>query len=143
MRKLLIAMGALTLLLGCTAQASIPTAKNTAPQSQASAQTQFNFPKAQCGDQPTGGNDTWYPVWVDGGNLETIHRNFCADAISTLQESYSSSSSPTYTTPTYTTSTLSTSGGSCDSPDELDSRGHRCSGRAASVRSGGRGRGRR
>jgi hypothetical protein len=81
MRKLLIALGALTLLAGCTAQASIPNAKNAAPQSQA-----FNFPKASCGDKPTGGNDTWYPVFVDGGNLETIHRNFCADAISTVRK---------------------------------------------------------
>ena len=79
MRKLLIALGALTLLAGCTAQALIPCAKNAAPQSQA-----FNFPKASCGDKLTGGNDTCYPVFVDGGNLETIHRNFCADSITTV-----------------------------------------------------------
>ena len=70
-----------TLLAGCTAQALIPCAKNAAPQSQA-----FNFPKASCGDKPTGGNDTWYPVFVDGGSLETIHRNFCADTITTVRK---------------------------------------------------------
>jgi hypothetical protein len=35
MRKLLIAMGALTVLAGCTTQSSIPTAKNAAAQAQA------------------------------------------------------------------------------------------------------------
>jgi hypothetical protein len=80
MRKLLIAMSALTLLAGCTAQASIPAAKKAA------LQTQFNFPKASCGDKPTGGNDTWYPVFVDRGSLETIRHNFCADAVSTVRK---------------------------------------------------------
>jgi len=257
---------------------SSPVASGALP-----TQSQFNFPKATCGDKSTGANDTWYPVFVDRGDLETIRRNFCADATSTVRkdskveavqvasfisrdralefaqavggdvgqptypdvaspspqrqtetansasvssseailtasdsdsqinlhdtpsltgkdlgygvvgdrvqiieqttsdgytwhrvrfphsgavgwirgdfvevvsaslpsqpssESYSSSSSSTYTTPTYipptyTTSTVSTSGGSCNSPDDLDSRGHRCGGRAAtaSVRSGGR-----
>ncbi len=46
----------------------------------------FNFPKASCGGKPTGENDTWYPVFVDGGNLETIRRNFCADAVATVRK---------------------------------------------------------
>jgi len=49
-------------------------------------QSQFNFPKATCGDKPSGEKDTWYPVFVDGGDLETIRRNFCADATSTVRK---------------------------------------------------------
>ena len=49
-------------------------------------QSQFNFPKATCGDKPSGGKDTWYPVFVDRGDLETIRRNFCADAASTVRK---------------------------------------------------------
>lgn len=286
MRKLLIAVGGLTVLAGCTSQASVvptpsPVANSTtkAPvvsQKQPSGSSftsspvafkTFNFPKATCGDKPSGEKDTWYPVFVDRGDLETIRRNFCADATSTVrkdsqvqsvqlasfisrdraslfakavggdigqpnypdvassspqlqaggstslgsneavlaandpdlqinlrdtpsltgkdlgygvvgdrvqiidqittdgytwhkvrfprsgaigwirgdfvsvvsasqtsqpsEESYSSSS-------TYTTSTVATSGGSCNSPDDLDSRGHRCGGRASGVRASSR-----
>lgn len=53
---------------------------------QPSSSSSFNFPKASCGDKPTGGNDTWYPVFVDGGDLETIRSQFCADAVSTVRE---------------------------------------------------------
>jgi hypothetical protein len=314
MRKLIIALGALTVLAGCSSQTSVapapkqitesmPQPSVTAPQRtsqtakevtlkttpvatkpalKSQASSQFNFPQASCGDKSSEGNAVWYPVFVDRGNLETIRRNFCADAVSTVREDskipsvqlasfinrnialefakavggdvgqptspkavapspepqaksvvakttssdsvafdeatltasdsnsqinlrdtpsetgkrlgyglvgdrvevlkqttfdsytwyrvrfpssgavgwirgdfvevasasqtsqpssepYSSSSSPTYTTPTYTSTTTS-SGGNCNSPDDVDSRGHRCGGRAASVRAGGRGR---
>jgi hypothetical protein len=46
----------------------------------------FRFPKASCGDKPTGGDDTWYPVFVDGGDLESIRTNYCADAIATTRK---------------------------------------------------------
>jgi hypothetical protein len=46
----------------------------------------FNFPLTTCGDKPSGNNDTWYPVFVDGGNLDNIRSQFCADAISTIRE---------------------------------------------------------
>lgn len=46
----------------------------------------FNFPKASCGGKPTGGNDTWYPVFVDGGDLDTIRQQFCADAVATVRK---------------------------------------------------------
>jgi hypothetical protein len=55
---------------------------SVAPQNQ----SQFIFPKATCGDRPTGANNTWYPVFVDRGDLETIRRNFCADATSTVRK---------------------------------------------------------
>jgi hypothetical protein len=89
MRKLLIAVGALTLLAGCLAQAKNATTSTS--QSQASgtsnvSQNPFNFPKVTCGDKPTGDKDTWYPVFLDRGNLETIRRNFCADATSTVRK---------------------------------------------------------
>jgi hypothetical protein len=109
MRKLLIAVGALTMLAGCTSQASVvpkpspvansttkapvasqkPTPETAKPISFTSspvASKTFNFPKATCGDKPSGGKDTWYPVFVDRGDLETIRRNFCADAASTVRK---------------------------------------------------------
>ncbi|MBD2033908.1 hypothetical protein H6F76_02420 [Leptolyngbya sp. FACHB-321] len=49
-------------------------------------QSQFAFPKATCGDKSTSANDTWHPVFVDGGDLETLRRNFCADATSTVRK---------------------------------------------------------
>lgn len=53
---------------------------------QPSTSSSFNFPQASCGDKPTGADDTWYPVFVDGGDLETIRSRFCADAVSTVRE---------------------------------------------------------
>lgn len=44
------------------------------------------FPMQSCGDKPTGSNDTWYPVFVDGGNLEEIKRKYCADAYPKIRE---------------------------------------------------------
>jgi hypothetical protein len=109
MRKLLIAVGALTVLAGCTSQASVvptpsPVANSTTKAPVASQKSTpetakqisftsspvssktFNFPKAGCGDKPSGEKDTWYPVFVDGGDLETIRHNFCADATSTVRK---------------------------------------------------------
>lgn len=117
MRQLIIAISALTVLAGCTSQASVaptsspasqstaqarvaspqstpetakevsfssPAASKSSPKSQASSL--FNFPLASCGDKPSEGADAWYPVFVDGGDLETIRRNFCVDAVSTVRK---------------------------------------------------------
>ena len=46
----------------------------------------LNLPQTTCGDKPTGNNDTWYPVFIDGGNLDNIRRQFCEDAVSTIRE---------------------------------------------------------
>jgi hypothetical protein len=54
---------------------------------QSSTSSEFNFPKASCGDKPIKGENTWYPVFVDGGDLNTIRNQFCADAVSTVRES--------------------------------------------------------
>jgi hypothetical protein len=51
-----------------------------------STSNKFNFPKASCGDKPIEGENTWYPVFVDGGDLDTIRNQFCADAVSTVRE---------------------------------------------------------
>ncbi len=85
----MIIVGSIALIAGCTAQAK--NAKTSTSQAQASiaskvSQNSFNFPKATCGDKLTGDNDTWYPVFVDGGDLETLRHNFCADAKSTVRK---------------------------------------------------------
>ncbi|WP_199318567.1 hypothetical protein [Leptolyngbya sp. FACHB-541] len=46
----------------------------------------FNFPRSTCGDSSSGSDDTWYPVFVDSGNLESIRNSYCADAVATKRE---------------------------------------------------------
>jgi hypothetical protein len=63
------------------------------------------------------------------------------DFVNVVSASQPSSEPQTYSSSpdvTYPSTTTTSSGGNCNSPDDLDSRGHRCGGRAASVRSGGR-----
>jgi hypothetical protein len=88
--------------------------------------------------QTTTDGYTWHKVrfprsgavgWIRGDFVSVVSASQTSQP---SEESYSSSS--TYTNPTYITSTVATSSGSCNSPDDLDSRGHRCGGRASSVR---------
>lgn len=53
---------------------------------ESSISTKFNFPKASCGDKSIEGKNTWYPVFVDGGDLGTIRSQFCADAVATKRK---------------------------------------------------------
>jgi hypothetical protein len=46
----------------------------------------WNFPQTSCGDKPTGGSDTWYPVFIDKGSLSQIRKRYCADALATIRE---------------------------------------------------------
>jgi hypothetical protein len=90
------ATSALVLMIGgCSSKTAVPTSSTKALNSAASssssklspqAQAKFNFPKASCGDKFTAANDTWYPVFVDGGDLNTIHNQFCADAVATVRK---------------------------------------------------------
>jgi hypothetical protein len=50
------------------------------------ATNEFRFPQASCGDKPTGGDDTWYPVFIDGGNLSDIRSQYCVDAVSAIRQ---------------------------------------------------------
>lgn len=43
-------------------------------------------PQASCGDKPTGGDDSWYPVFINNGDLEDIRSNFCTDAVAVTRE---------------------------------------------------------
>ena len=87
MRKLAIILGSVALMAGCTTQAkNATTSTSQASVAPKGFQSQFNFPQATCGDKPTGDSDTWYPVFVDGGDLETLRRNFCADASFTVRK---------------------------------------------------------
>lgn len=71
----------------------------TAPQEPASLSTpstpspattvginKFNFPQDSCGDKLIGGNDTWYAVFIDGGDLSDIRNKYCADAVSIIRQ---------------------------------------------------------
>ncbi|PSB22924.1 hypothetical protein C7B61_16475 [filamentous cyanobacterium CCP1] len=46
---------------------------------------QFQFPQSTCGDSPSNGGDTWYPVFIDGADIEAVQQSFCADAVSTVR----------------------------------------------------------
>lgn len=45
-----------------------------------------DFPLPKCGDKPIGVDDVWYPVFIDGGNLDKVRRQYCADAVGTVRE---------------------------------------------------------
>jgi hypothetical protein len=50
-------------------------------------QSQFQFPQKTCGDRPSAqGQDTWYPVFINGGNLENVRSAYCADAIAAVRK---------------------------------------------------------
>ncbi|MBD3885399.1 SH3 domain-containing protein [Phormidium tenue FACHB-886] len=53
--------------------------------SPAATQT-FQFPQPSCGDKPTGGQDTWYPVFINGGDVGKLRTQFCADSITTTRQ---------------------------------------------------------
>jgi hypothetical protein len=46
----------------------------------------FRFPQSSCGDKSTGGDDSWYPVFVNGGDLEDIRGKFCSDAVAVTRK---------------------------------------------------------
>ena len=77
---------------------------------------------------------TWHKVrFSRSGAVGWIRGDFVS-ASKTNQPTYSSSSEVTSNAPTYYTPAVATSGGSCNSPEDLDSSGHRCGGRAAGMR---------
>jgi hypothetical protein len=83
MKRLITAAAATYALVltvgGCSSKTAVPTSSTKALNSTASssssklspqAQATVNFPKASCGDNSTAANDTWYPVFVDAGDLK-------------------------------------------------------------------------
>jgi len=50
-------------------------------------QSQFQFPQKTCGDKPSGrGDDIWYPVFLNEGDLKKIRTQYCTDAIATVRK---------------------------------------------------------
>jgi hypothetical protein len=45
----------------------------------------WKFPLATCGDRSS--NGTWWPVFINNGNLSTVRNKYCRDAISVTRES--------------------------------------------------------
>lgn len=48
----------------------------------------FNFPLSSCGDSPSGSNDRWHPVFVDGTRVAIIQGLYCKDAVSKEKSQY-------------------------------------------------------
>lgn len=46
----------------------------------------LKFPQATCGDNSSTSNKVWYPVFIDGGNLQNVQRQYCNDAIATTRK---------------------------------------------------------
>jgi hypothetical protein len=92
-------------------------------------------------DRMTSEGYDWFQVkFPRSGAVGWIRGDF-VNVVSASQPSQPSSEPETYSNSsdvTYPSTATTSSGGNCNSPDDLDSRGHRCGGRAASVRSGGR-----
>lgn len=63
-----------------------PYTPQPSPSETDAASAQFNFPLASCGDRSSEPSETWYSVFVDGGNVDDIRSRYCGDAISTTRE---------------------------------------------------------
>jgi len=48
----------------------------------------FDFPLDSCGDKPSGSEDRWYPVFIDGTWLADIQHQYCKNAISKEKSQY-------------------------------------------------------
>lgn len=48
--------------------------------------SEFQFPQNSCGDQSTGSNSTWYPVFINGGNLDEVKQKYCKNAINVTRQ---------------------------------------------------------
>jgi hypothetical protein len=46
----------------------------------------FSFPYTSCGDKPTGNEDAWHPVFIDGAGIEDVRAKYCADAVATKRK---------------------------------------------------------
>lgn len=55
-------------------------------ESKVNENSSFRFPQSSCGDKSTGGDDSWYPVFVNGGDLEDIRGKFCSDAVAVTRK---------------------------------------------------------
>jgi uncharacterized protein YgiM (DUF1202 family) len=60
-----------------------PVAK-TSPAA-ASASAEFTFPQAKCGEESSTPSTNWYPVFIDGAELEAIRSQYCGNAISEVR----------------------------------------------------------
>lgn len=58
---------------------------NSTPEANPNKSSSFRFPQSSCGDKPTGGDDTWYPVFIDGADLDNVRAIYCADAVTTTR----------------------------------------------------------
>jgi len=93
-------------------------------------------------EQTTGtDNDTWYKVhfpksdargWIHGKFVNVVSTNETSQPASETSDYSSETTSETSSYPIYSAS--SGSSGRCNSPDDIDSAGHRCGGRSASSR---------
>jgi uncharacterized protein YgiM (DUF1202 family) len=71
------------LLASCSAG---PEAQGQQPAAQTTASGDFTFPQATCGDEATSAlNQNWYPVFIDGADLDEIRSKYCGDAVNAVR----------------------------------------------------------
>lgn len=47
---------------------------------------EFAFPQINCGDQATSPSESWYPVYIDNGDIADIRSKYCKDAVSVIRD---------------------------------------------------------
>ncbi|HEY9639682.1 MAG TPA: SH3 domain-containing protein [Coleofasciculaceae cyanobacterium] len=51
-----------------------------------STSSEFSFPQTSCGDQASSPSETWYPVYIDKGDIAQIRSRYCKDAVSVIRD---------------------------------------------------------
>ncbi|NJR65872.1 MAG: SH3 domain-containing protein [Leptolyngbyaceae cyanobacterium CRU_2_3] len=51
-----------------------------------SISSEFSFPQISCGDQATSPSETWYPVYIDKGDIAQIRSKYCKDAVRVIRD---------------------------------------------------------
>ena len=46
---------------------------------------EFQFPQTSCGDSGSAASKTWFPVFIDNGDLDKIRQQYCQDAVKTTR----------------------------------------------------------
>lgn len=86
-----VALLSLGLLAGCSAApvaqqpAEVAEDSSATSQTEAIAQSEFQFPMVSCGDEATEPSPIWYTVFLDGADINEVRTKYCQDAVSTLR----------------------------------------------------------
>jgi uncharacterized protein YgiM (DUF1202 family) len=81
-KAILASVLSLATLAACSRARTDLSAQKNAPVSP----SEFTFPQVACGDRTGALNQTSYPVYIEGANLDNIRKKYCGDAVSATRE---------------------------------------------------------